>query len=235
MKAKITILSAVGHDDDGHEAELIFGTNKADEIIAGGGPQQIMTGNGHDTVWAGGGPDVVYLGNGKDLLQGQGGPDSAYGENGKDVLAGGPGPDTLAGGNGKDIIYGGIAPDLLTGGRGADVFVYAAANEAPGHGAPGAEHEGGEAGHDDGEGGPQRETITDFKPGLDALDFSSIGSVLSFADGPAAHAIWVEQDGGNAVVHADTDGNLAGEHPEELSIILMGVNAAAMSADDFIL
>ncbi|MCF8160986.1 MAG: hypothetical protein K9J76_09790 [Polaromonas sp.] len=228
-------------DDHDEEPEFIYGTNQADIINAGGGPQHIIADNGDDQVFAGGGPDVVEGGNGHDTLTGGGGPDIMYGGNGDDVLIGGAGPDTLFGDNGDDVLTGGEGPDMLTGGRGADTFVYLARSDAPARGDE-DEHEGVEGeeggheddgGHDDG--GPKVETITDFKAGVDKIDFTTFDSLVAFsADGPMANAIWVEQVGESTVVMVDLQNGVDGEHPAELSILLLGVNAADLSTADFL-
>ena len=201
-----------------HDPPLILGTNQSDSIRTGGGPQIILAGNGEDTVAAGGGPDTVDGGNGKDLLFGGGGPDLLIGGNGKDVLVGGPGPDTL------------------TGGNGADIFVYTAEGDDD-HG-PGPGGEGGTDGDEGMGGGPdsgRKETITDFTPHLDQIDLSQLGVVQGFSADAAAWSVWVEQDGDNAVVRVDLNGDVSGEHAAELSIVLLGVEAASVTAGDFIL
>jgi hypothetical protein len=234
-----------GHDDghdDGHEdgSTVITGTQFDDLIEAGGGRQTISTGNGQDEVWAGGGPDVVDTGNGKDLLMGEGGP------------------DVLVGGNGKDVLIGGAGPDQLTGGRGADVFVYTATSDAPSRGGSGGgddhgddhggDHEaslliavhdegdeGGGVAHegDDGHGG-RIETITDFNTTIDRIDFSAFGLELQMADGPQAYAIWAEEHMEGAMLYLDTDSQVSGGNPAELSILLLGVNAASLDIEQFI-
>ncbi len=245
MKASRMGLMPFAHED-GHdeEPEIVLGTNRADEIRTGGGPQRILAGNGGDTVWAGGGPDIVEAGNGEDTVYAQGGPDTVFGGNGDDYLHGGGGPDALDGGRGDDILIGCVAADILTGGPGDDVFVYRAANEAPAHGAEGEDHEDG--GHDGGGGGGEdidgcggaegggQETITDFGTGVDLFDFSAIGTVTLFADGPEADAVWAVQQGEDTMLYVDTDGSVSGEHPAEMSILLLEVDAATLSEADFI-
>jgi len=233
----VVFLSMEEEDDHDHVPEVVYGTNKSDVINTGGGPQHIIAGNGDDYVSAGGGPDVVEGGNGQDILTGGGGPDSMTGGNGDDVLIGGPGPDNLSGDNGDDVLTGGESPDMLTGGRGSDTFVYLARSDAPAHGG-GDEHEGEEGGHeDDGheDGGPKVETITDFKAGVDKIDFTAFENLNAFSpDGPQENAIWVEQVGDDTVVMVDLMNGVDGEHPAEMSILLVGVNADDLSAVDFL-
>ena len=235
MKTKVQYGILLAADD--HEASLVLGTNKSDDIVTGGGPQYIISGNGSDVISAGGGPDIVEAGNGKDTVEGGGGPDIAEAANGKDILFGGGGPDVLSGGNGKDVLVGGPAADILTGGAGADTFVYTFHGDAPAHGEEEA-HEAGEAdseGEGEGHSGPSVETITDFQFGLDQIDLSQLELVSGFSDHPAAFSVWVEQDGDNAIVRIDTNGDISGEHAAEMAICLIGVDAQTLSAGDFIL
>ncbi|WP_396431415.1 calcium-binding protein [Limnohabitans sp.] len=238
---ELSMVSALSEDSEGHEegddgdhgdgSSVITGTQFDDLIEAGGGPQTITTGNGQDEVWAGGGPDTVDTGNGKDLLMGEGGP------------------DVLMGGNGKDILVGGAGPDTLSGGHGADVFVYTANSDAPARGgsdgggghedegghddatvmSDGHEDDGGDSGHE----GGRMETITDFEVAVDRIDFSAFGSVLEFAEGPQANAIWAEQQMADTLVFVDTNGNVSGGNPAEISILLLGVNATSLDLENF--
>lgn len=217
----------LAEDEREHDPALILGTNQSDSILleqgAGGGPQHIIGGNGEDTISAGGGPDTIEGGNGKDLLMGGGGPDLILGGNGADTLVGGEGPDTLTGGNGPDVF----------------VFVahsdddHGSGGEEGGHEEPTSVVTADES--DSGQGGGRRETITDFTPGLDHIDLSAIESVTRFTDGPEAFSAWVVQDEESAILRVDTDGALAGEHGgAELSVVLLGVDAASVTASDFL-
>ena len=216
------------HDE--HDPTVILGTNGPDLIVTGGGPQSILGGNGDDTILAGGGPDTIHCANGSDRAEGGGGPDLLAGGNGKDELLGGAGPDALVGGNGRDVLTGGLAADVLTGGRGADVFVYMARQDAAAHGEEGG-HDGGEIDHEE----ASVESITDFQPGLDHIDLSALGVVQGFSDDLAAYAVWAVQQGEDAVLMIDLDGDIMGDHPAEMSIHLLGVDAAALGGSDFIL
>ncbi|WP_372621216.1 type I secretion C-terminal target domain-containing protein [Falsiroseomonas sp.] len=217
---------AAAAEDHEHEVTLIEGTNQSDEIIlghgAGGGRQHIVGGNGEDTLGAGGGPDTVEGGNGRDYLMGGGGP------------------DLIEGGNGKDTLVGGMGPDTLVGGEGADLFVYTAHTDDDHGPGPGGEEGGGEEGggeesdgHEGEDPAGRRETIADFQTGLDDIDLSAL-DLDGFADAPTALAVWVEQDGEDTLVKVDLDGSLEGEHTAELTIVLLGLDAAALSAADFI-
>ena len=204
-----------GHTDD---SQLIVGTHQADNLQTQGGPQTILSGNGGDVVSAEGGPDTIDAGNAKDTLYG------------------GSGPDELLGGNGKDTLVGGAGPDQLTGGRGADTFVYLKASDAPAHGMGG---HGGDAvvalSHDDEGNGPRQETITDFQTAIDRIDFSQLGPMLHYAEAPEAWAVWATATDGGTMVCVDLDGQLTGEHPAEMMIVLTGVQPFELSAMNFAL
>ena len=195
-----------------------------------GGPQSILAGNGDDTISAGGGPDTVEGANGSDRAEGGGGPDLLAGGNGKDELLGGAGPDALVGGNGHDVLTGGLGADVLTGGRGPDVFVYTAPQDAPAHGEEGG-HDGGESDHEE----SFVESITDFQPSLDHIDLSALSVVEGFSDDPAAYAVWAVQQGDDAMLMIDLDGDITGDHPAEMSIRLIGVDVTALGGANFII
>lgn len=181
-------------------------------------PEIVMGTNQPDNIEAGGGPQEIYGLNGGDVIHAGGGPDKVYGGNGADHLFGGGGPDFLDGGNGPDTLEGGRGMDTLAGGNGPDTFVYASPQDVPGH----AECEEG-----------RRETITDFDPANDLIDVSGL-NLNGFSTLPDIFHLWVEQVGDNSVVYADTNGSLAGEHPAEMGILLLGVDADHLSADNFI-
>ncbi len=216
---------------DEHGALIINGTNKSDLINTGGGPQHIIAGNGNDSIFSGGGPDFVEAQNGSDTIQGGGGPDKILGANGNDLIIGGSGPDELNGGNGFDTLAGGAAFDILTGGQGRDVFVFDAhSTEDEGHGEPLSMKDSNEENDH-----LTMDTITDFKSGVDKIDFKKLESVKTFSFEPNEYSVWVEQDGINAIVRVDTNGVLSGDHVAEINILLLGVDANSLSVRDFLL
>lgn len=190
-------------------SNTVLGTDESDVINTGGGSQTILSGNGDDQIFAGGGPDIVESGNGNDWIEGE------------------AGPDVLNGGNGKDVLIGGASPDILSGGQGPDVFVYTAHSDAPAHGEESLQSDGSDEG--------KMETITDFQTAIDKIDLSQLESVLNFSVGSEAYSVWVEQVDEDTVVYADIDGNISGENPAELSIILTGVDSNSISATNFIM
>ena len=76
--------------------------------------------NRANTLRGGAGPDVLDGRGGNDTLFGLGGNDRLLGGAGSDRLFGGPGLDTLLGGAGNDRLLGGPGLDTLLGGAGND-------------------------------------------------------------------------------------------------------------------
>jgi VCBS repeat-containing protein len=123
---------------------LLAGSVKSDTFVDAAGHDTIyVAGNGDDRAYGADGSDSLDGGNGNDLLDGGAGIDRLAGGNGDDILFGGAGNDTLAGDNGTDVLVGGAGDDTLAGGNGPDSFVITT---------------------DSG-----RDTLTDFRPGLDRI------------------------------------------------------------------
>src|SRR5262249_11724953 len=86
---------------------------------------------------------------------------------------GGAGVDVLFAGDGKNTISGGAAGDVLLGGHGPTIFEYAVLTDSrPGF-------TGSLANFD---------TLVDFDPNVDKLDFSAISGITSVAQRPLASA-----------------------------------------------
>jgi len=121
--------------------EILYGTNRADQISAGAGGDVVNGLKGHDRIGGGAGADmlsgarghdwvagnedddVVRGGYGHDRLFGQQGDDVVEGAWGHDVALGGSGNDRVFGGPGFDTLYAGPGEDMLFGGRGHDVLI----------------------------------------------------------------------------------------------------------------
>ncbi|MCF2871289.1 calcium-binding protein [Octadecabacter sp. G9-8] len=108
--------------------------NTADTLIlAGGGGDDLLTGElgddyltggaGDDSLTGGDGIDEIHGGAGEDMINGDDGDDTMFGYIGDDVMSGGTGNDRLIGGDGDDAIHGGTGDDQLNGGYGDDTLV----------------------------------------------------------------------------------------------------------------
>ena len=146
----------------------IIGTARADLINAShtvaGQPlptrlaDDIRGRGGDDSVSALAGDDRVIGGAGNDLLRGNAGNDLIRGNAGNDLIVGGAGDDDLAGNAGNDRLNGGRGNNTLTGGVGDDIFLFTNRPGTPG-GPPWIAPDA-------------FSTITDFKPGEDAIGLS---------------------------------------------------------------
>ncbi|HAN46004.1 MAG TPA: hypothetical protein DCQ32_05575 [Cyanobacteria bacterium UBA8156] len=152
-------------------ADLLAGSDVADEIRALGGDDTVLGLGGNDTLFGNegndslaGGPDndALFGGQGNDTLNGGDGFDALFGNQGHDLLLGGPGDDTLFGGQGNDTLRGGAGNDSLRGDDGNDLLLGDEGNDtlSGGAGFNGFVVEGGDR---------QVVTIVDFSPARDVL------------------------------------------------------------------
>ncbi|WP_189114681.1 calcium-binding protein [Pilimelia terevasa] len=129
------------------------GTDRADVLLGGPGPQTLRGRGGPDTLCGGDGDDVLDGGDGDDTIDGGRGLDRADGGTGDDAVHGGTGPDTLDGGPGADRVTGDTGGDHLSGGEGDD-YLNAHTGDDRLDGGPGADSVDGGDGNDRLDGGP---------------------------------------------------------------------------------
>lgn len=172
--------------------DALWGQAGDDTLMGNGGADTLRGGAGEDDLRGGAGRDKLIGGGDDDMLRGNGGRDMLKGGRGEDDLMGGLGDDVLKGGGGDDRIEGGKGDDRLKGQGGEDMFVF-----AQGFGA---------------------DVITDFRDGVDMLDFASHNAVSALGD------LAITQVGANTLI---TDG-VGGQ------ITLLRVDANDLQEDDFL-
>lgn len=182
-----------------------------DTLIGGGEAEHFQGGAGTDLLVGGADDDTLDGGDDPDMLRGGGDDDSLMGDNGHDTLLGGRGDDTLDGGDKADLLRGGGGDDSLLGDVGWDILV----------GGGGEDTLLGGGGHDTFVFAPGGgvDIVEDFAPGTDTLDLSRHG----FADFAALSSSIVDRGGGTRIALGDGD-----------ALLLLGVVAAALGANDFI-
>lgn len=159
-----------GGDDD------IYGNQVANRIEAGDGHDIVFGDAGADTVLGGGGNDHLYgqspVGgtDGADSISGEGGSDYIQGNAGNDTLDGGDGSDRVNGGNNDDIIVGGVGNDTINGNIGADTIGGGEGNDSL-RGGQGGDSISGGAGND----------VLSGDLGADTLDGGSGSDVFTFS------------------------------------------------------
>lgn len=153
-----------------------FGTSGIDPIYG----DSIAAGY-KDVMFGGAGNDTLKGYNGDDTLSGDSGNDKLYGGNGNDTLHGGSGMDTLYGEAGNDILFGGTGSDTLTGGAGNDRFMFDPSTASI-------------------------DTITDFNPAEDTLDFSKLLTSYDPLTSAIADFVQITDGGADSIVKVDIDG-----------------------------
>lgn len=187
------------------ELGAIRGTDFADEVFA-------VFNAGQATL--GGGDDVAVKLSGGGEVSGDAGHDRIFGGTGDSDLAGGTGDDIIAGDGtsryfgGDDLIDGGKGNDLLSGGPGADVFVF-------------RPHDGQNTIATfliDSDGVAQIEG-SDFDPRIDRVQLTGFDNLSKVE---IANAIAMSDEGATFT-------------REDTSILFVGVNAADLPSDVFVL
>ena len=168
-----------------------------DDILTGSvGSDTLVGGAGDDILGSGRGADTLDGGEGNDALNGGMGDDVLYGGEGDDVLFGKQQDDTLDGGAGDDTLDGGAGSDVLTGGSGEDTFVQDLRGA---------------------------DTITDFNPDEDTIDFRGL----------AEGNLTVETVDGGTLISSEVGGSLLiqGVTPDQLGASNVTVDGQALTAD----
>ncbi|SFG94615.1 type I secretion C-terminal target domain (VC_A0849 subclass) [Ensifer sp. OV372] len=129
--------------------------------------------------------DKLYGSSYGDILAGGEGNDTLSGNGGADKLYGDAGNDTLVGGSGNDTLYGGTGVDKLTGGSGDDTFVLDAKDLQL----------------------DIADVITDYDGDDDSVDLSALLGNLPSGTTLDGDYLQVVQDGQNANLQVDTEGN----------------------------
>ncbi|WP_425040627.1 fasciclin domain-containing protein [Primorskyibacter sp. S187A] len=223
-----------GADDDlvlaGAGSDFVFGDDGDDKLLGESGNDILIGwddddtvdgGTGNDLLTGDGGDDIMSGGAGDDDLLGGSGDDDMSGDGGTDIMLGGRGDDTVDGGDGNDIVLGGRDDDIVLGGAGDDILLGESGDDTMTGGTGDDYHIGG--GGDDVfvfASGDGTDIIQDFRLGHDDLDVSAFG-FESFS------ALSGAIDGGFGFTEVKLDA--------ETNVILLGVNANALDADDFIL
>ena len=123
-KGRAAIFGGMGNDTiEGHpggrgtRTGLWEGGFGADDILAPGGPAEILGGAGADSLTAQGAGDFLFGNGGSDVITGAESGDRLRGARSDDVLRGEAGPDVLTAGGGADDLFGGPGNDVLRIGR----------------------------------------------------------------------------------------------------------------------
>ncbi|MEQ1901536.1 MAG: VCBS domain-containing protein [Devosia sp.] len=183
--------NALANTITGNSGNNVLDGGAGTDTLAGGlGNDTYALANGNDTVIDTGGIDTItstitrslagyadienltLLGSSAIAGTGNGLSNVITGNAAANTLSGNAGNDVLSGGNGKDTLIGGLGADILTGGAGNDTFRFLALEEM-----------GMDA---------ARDTITDFKSGLDKIDLSALDTLLG---GPTASLSFIGQGG----------------------------------------
>lgn len=201
--------------EGGGGKDTIFGSKGNDRLSGGAGADRVKGGAADDHVSGDSGDDRISGDDGADTLVGRQGCDLLLGGKGADRLDGDQGSDTLSGGKGNDTLAGGKGEDWYWGGAGADVFIFDTSKS----------------------GGLACIHVSDFKSGVDTLDFSKVNNDTSVAGVKSYDFIGSSEFSAVAgelrylanseglIIHADVDGDAR----SNLQIILEGANTLNIS------
>jgi Ca2+-binding RTX toxin-like protein len=206
------LYGGIGNDylDGGEGADNLYGGDGNDTML-GDSDTGLIAGNdymlgdaGDDVMLGFLGDDTMYGGTGNDRLYGGDGNDRLYG-GGSLLPAGGEGVNELYGGVGDDMLFGGLGFDSMFGGSGNDQFRFGSTLAATGF----VPYSG-------------TSNVWDFTGGAGASDSLAFAKSI-FADEAAVRAAAVF-DSGNTTITTAAGG----------VVVLIGVNIANLTSDDFV-
>ena len=253
-----TVLGGQGDDairtgtgGDGEAGDYAHGNMGSDTIDGGAGNDILLGGRDNDQVTGGAGADYLSGDLGDDVLKGGAGDDTQFGADGNDSLYSNGGKDLISGGEGADVIIvsglGGATVDgdegddtllaaspgmdALLGGAGADVFeVIASVRPAQGQDDEIRDWGAADRLHFDHVGpafvSPDQyaeTTASDYANALAQANALMAGGVVRYV---------AAQVGGDVVVFAETDGQLA--NGADVAVVLGGRTLTHIEASDFI-
>lgn len=187
--------------------DIVYGGRNKDRIKGGSNHDRLEGNQNGDTVYGQRGKDYLNGGLGHDRMYGSGGNDALRGGRGNDTLHGGAGRDTLDAGSSNDILVGGNAADVLKGGEGTDRFVFKSTRD-------------------------RHDRITDFETN-EVIDLRQIFAQPRYASAnPFGDYIRLVQQGANAIVQIDVNGDLAPDGFKAFAT-LQNVLVAGVGANNF--
>ncbi len=235
--------------------DVLFGNTGNDSLEGGLGSDTISAGKEDDAIWGNAGDDVLFGNIGQDFLDGSEGNDTlaagqdndqVFGNIGDDILFGNLGNDVVDGGDGNDTALGGQEDDRLFGYAGDDALFGNLGNDFI-DGGDGKNVLGGGQDNDTLIGGVGEDTLSgDLGDdsltgggGSDRFAFSTSGGndiIVDFTDGVdliALSADLLAEIQQRSVIAVSTPQGAKIEFGSN-SIILQGVNAAAIGVNDFV-
>ncbi|MDY6937423.1 MAG: calcium-binding protein [Cyanobacteriota bacterium] len=182
---------------------VTYGSINKDRLEGNHRSNKIYASLGNDRLFGNGGDDILEAGSGNDRAVGGRGDDKINGGRGNDNLLGGLGNDEILGGEDDDTLTGGRGSDTMTGGRDDDTFAFIR-NRSLRSG--------------------ELDTITDFQPGLDTIEFRGWGRLNANAwfDNALADDRFIDTSQG-----ALFKSNYGGE------VLFEGIDVSDLSASDF--
>lgn len=210
-----TLIGGLGNDSFYGETSAAPGDD-ADTISYAGAKKAIVFSLANTLAaqnTGGAGTDRIYDNSSIENLTGSAFNDTLTGNTTNNVLSGTDGNDTLLGLAGADVLVGGKGLDLIDAGADADVdrVTYLVPTDSP----PGATF---------------RDQVTNFTPGTDLIDLSSIDANTA-VDGdqafafngttPAANAVWYAVLGPDIVLGGDVNGDAI----PDFEVLMKGVQS----------